>query len=82
MQYAADSAAELDRYQHREERLAELQERDEELRRQIGELAGRLSQIRGAAAVRLRTGENLGPVPLPEVKERLLERVRSKSLEL
>jgi DNA repair protein RecN (Recombination protein N) len=53
LQFAADSAAELDRYQHREERLAELQERDETLRRQIGELAGRLSQVRQEAAVRL-----------------------------
>ncbi len=53
LKYAADSAAELDRYQHREERLAELQARDEELRRQIGELAGRLSQRRSEAAVRL-----------------------------
>ncbi len=53
LQYAADAAAELDRYQHREERLAELQARDEALRRQIGELAGRLSQIRSEAAGRL-----------------------------
>jgi DNA repair protein RecN (Recombination protein N) len=53
LKYAEDAAAELDRYAHREERLAELQARDEELRRQIGQLAGRLSQIRSAAAVRL-----------------------------
>ncbi len=53
LRYAQDAAAELDRYQHREERLAELQARDEELRRQIGELAGRLSQIRSEAAGRL-----------------------------
>ncbi|HEY7358094.1 MAG TPA: hypothetical protein VH590_16555, partial [Ktedonobacterales bacterium] len=53
LKYAEDAATELDRYAHREERLAELQARDEELRRQIGQLAGRLSQIRGAAAVRL-----------------------------
>ena len=53
LKYAEDSAAELDRYQHREERLAELQARDEDLRRQIGQIAGRLSQARSAAAVRL-----------------------------
>ncbi|HEU5369330.1 MAG TPA: DNA repair protein RecN, partial [Ktedonobacterales bacterium] len=53
LKYAEDAAIELDRYAHREERLAELQARDEELRRQIGQLAGRLSQIRSAAAVRL-----------------------------
>ncbi len=53
LKYAEDAAAELDRYAHREERLAELQARDEQLRRQIGQLAGRLSQIRSAAAVRL-----------------------------
>jgi DNA repair protein RecN (Recombination protein N) len=53
LKYAEDAAAELDRYAHREERLAELQARDEDLRRQIGQLAGRLSQIRSAAAVRL-----------------------------
>ncbi|HLV98614.1 MAG TPA: DNA repair protein RecN [Ktedonobacterales bacterium] len=53
LKYAEDSAAELDRYQHREERLAELQARDEALRGQIGQLAGRLSQARSAAAVQL-----------------------------
>ncbi len=53
LKYAEEAAAELDRYQHREERLAELQARDEALRRQIGQLAGRLSQARSAAAVQL-----------------------------
>src|SRR5579859_4353601 len=53
LRYAQEAAAELDRYQHREERLAELQARDEELRRQIGQLAGRLSQMRSEAAGRL-----------------------------
>ncbi len=53
LKYAEDAAAELDRYQHREERMAELQARDEALRQQIGQIAGRLSQIRSAAAVRM-----------------------------
>src|SRR5581483_7597544 len=35
-----------------------------------------------AAAVRLRTGENLGALPLIEVTERLLEKVAAKSLSL
>ncbi len=53
LRYAADAAAELDRYQHREERMAALQARDEELRAQIGQLAGQLSQARSRAAVQL-----------------------------
>jgi DNA repair protein RecN (Recombination protein N) len=53
LRYAADSAAELDRYQHREERMAALQARDEELRSQIGRLAGQLSQARRRAAMQL-----------------------------
>jgi len=53
LKYGADAAAELDRYGHREERLAELQARDDVLRRQIGELAGRLSARRSEAALRL-----------------------------
>ncbi|HEY7126274.1 MAG TPA: DNA repair protein RecN [Ktedonobacterales bacterium] len=53
LHYAAESAAELDRYQHREERMAALQARDEELRAQIGRLAGQLSQARSRAAVQL-----------------------------
>ena len=67
LKYAEDAAAELDRYQHREERLAELQARDEELRHQIGQLASHLSQMRSAAAVRL-----------AEAMERQLDEVNMK----
>jgi len=35
-----------------------------------------------AAAVRLRTNENLGALPVTEVRERLLERIETKSLSL
>jgi threonyl-tRNA synthetase len=35
-----------------------------------------------SAAVRLRTGENLGALPLHEVRERLRERVETKSSSL
>ncbi len=36
----------------------------------------------GTASVRLRTGEDLGALPLPEVRERMLEKVGTKSLTL
>jgi len=35
-----------------------------------------------AAAVRLRTNENLGALPVTEVRERMLEHIETKSLSL
>ena len=48
--YGDETARELDDLTHREERMADLQARDLELRRRIGELAAELSRRRMAAA--------------------------------
>ena len=48
--FGADTARELEGLPHREERAAALQEREEWLRREIGRLSGRLSQMRQRAA--------------------------------
>lgn len=48
--YGDESARELDDLTHREERMAELQARDLELRQRIGDVAGELSRRRMAAA--------------------------------
>lgn len=53
--YAEESARELDDLTHREERISDLQARDEELRARIGEAAGQLSERRRAAGERLAT---------------------------
>jgi DNA repair protein RecN (Recombination protein N) len=51
--FAAEASQELDDLTHREERAAELQEKEQELRRRIGALAGQLSLRRQAAAAEL-----------------------------
>ncbi len=51
--YAGESARELDDLTHREERISDLQARDEELRARIGTLAGELSDKRREAGERL-----------------------------
>lgn len=48
--FAADAARELDTLTHREERAADLALAEQRLRERIGEVAGRLSQRRAAAA--------------------------------
>jgi DNA repair protein RecN (Recombination protein N) len=48
--YGTEASAELERLGTREERTAALQQREVDLRRDIGEMAGRLSQARGRAA--------------------------------
>jgi DNA repair protein RecN (Recombination protein N) len=53
LDYAAKAQAELDSITHSEERLAELREQEEQLLRQIGELAGQLSHVRQEAGERL-----------------------------
>ncbi len=51
--YHEEAAAELEQLVHREERVAELKQRDEELRAHTGQLAARLSLLRRAAATEL-----------------------------
>jgi|SRR5579871_641695 DNA repair protein RecN (Recombination protein N) len=51
--YAENASAELEELTHREERAAELVERETQLRAQIGALAASLSQKRSEASVRL-----------------------------
>lgn len=51
--FAAEASQELDDLTHREERAAELQQREQELRGRIGTLAGQLSLRRQAAAAEL-----------------------------
>ncbi|HLJ81588.1 MAG TPA: hypothetical protein VKT52_08890, partial [Ktedonobacterales bacterium] len=51
--YAADAGRELDELTHREERMSELQQRDQALREQIGAVASELSRKRQAAATTL-----------------------------
>jgi DNA repair protein RecN (Recombination protein N) len=53
--YAEEAARELDELTHREERISALQDRDGELKAQIGALAAQLSLRRQAAADRLGT---------------------------
>lgn len=53
--FAAEATQELDDLTHREERAAELQQKEQELRRRIGTLAGQLSLRRQAAAAELST---------------------------
>jgi DNA repair protein RecN (Recombination protein N) len=54
--YASSAAEELEELEHREERAAALVEREADLKRRIGQLAGELSQQRQVAAVRLSKG--------------------------
>ncbi|HEX8032701.1 MAG TPA: DNA repair protein RecN [Ktedonobacterales bacterium] len=51
--YATSASEELDGLTHREERISELQQREEELKGRIGALAGQLSRRRQAASERL-----------------------------
>src|SRR5262249_50047788 len=51
--FAAEAGQELDDLTHREERAAELQQKEQELRRHIGVLAGQLSLRRQSAAAEL-----------------------------
>lgn len=54
--YAERAGAELESISHSEERLAELREQEDVLLHQIGDLAGRLSEERQQAALRLTEG--------------------------
>lgn len=51
--YAASASEELDGLTHREERISELQQREDELKASIGALGGQLSRRRQAASERL-----------------------------
>lgn len=53
--FAAEASQELDDLTHREERAAELQQKEQDLRQRIGALAGQLSLRRQAAAAELST---------------------------
>ena len=53
LSYAAEARRELDELMHREQRMSELQERDQALRERIGARAGELSRTRQAAATAL-----------------------------
>lgn len=51
--YATSASEELDGLTHREERISELQQREEELKARIGTLSGQLARRRQAASERL-----------------------------
>jgi DNA repair protein RecN (Recombination protein N) len=55
LEHAAKSQEELDGIVHRDEIIAELQQKDSQLRREIGTLAQQLSERRYEAAIRLST---------------------------